>query len=258
MIGPAQRIGIFARSFFVQAAWNAERMQNVGFLFALRPALKRIWEGDQTGFEESCARAYAFVNTHPYFAPAVMGVALHIEDKIATGLALPERVDEAKTRITGPLNALGSLWFWDHLRLLSFLAALPIILFSSPAAVAAGGCLFFLIFNFFHLRTRWVGLTLGLRHGEDMLPDLLSLFPPRLLQSFRRASAFLIGLLTPVLLVIVSERLPPPAPGPFSALVSGLVMAVTAMLVIHRRWLSVYQLLTLALALAVGVARWAL
>ncbi len=36
-------IQVFIRSFFVQALWNYERMQNIGFAFAVEPFLRRAY-----------------------------------------------------------------------------------------------------------------------------------------------------------------------------------------------------------------------
>ena len=35
------KLQAFLRSFFLQALWNFERMQNVGFAFSVEPLLKR-------------------------------------------------------------------------------------------------------------------------------------------------------------------------------------------------------------------------
>lgn len=267
MISRALVLDVFAKSFFIQAAWNAERMQNVGFLFSVRRSLKSIWKNNPAGFEAACGRASAFFNTHPYFAPAVMGVALHLEEKIAAGKASLEDLDSVKANISAPLNALGSLWFWDHLKLLAFLVALPLLILRDPEAIAAGVVLFFALFNFYHLRTRWVGLHLGLLHGENMVPTILAMFPSRLLQSFRRISTFLLGMTTPLMLAVLFERLQNRLPNLmdsiyipdlfFTRLTLGLLLTGAAIVVMHYRWLSVYQLLALAMGLAVGAARWA-
>lgn len=257
---------VFAKSFLIQAAWNVERMQNVGFLFALRRSLKSIWSDDPKNYEAACARAYSFFNTHPYFSPAMMGVALHIEEKISAGLALPEDIERVKLRISAPLNALGSLWFWDHLRLLAFLLSLPLFLLADPIALAAGAGLFLLFFNFFHLRARWVGLRLGLQYGEEMVPDLLSLFPSQLLQTCRRVSVLLLGIATPVMVAVLFTEVRDKIPEwvetyhiPeffYLPLAAGLLLVGVSTVVLYNRWLSVYQLLAVGLAVSVGAARW--
>jgi len=63
----------FFRSFFLQTLWNYERMQNVGFAFSMVPFLQEITDS-KTMFRKMLRRQLAFFNTHPYFAPIVMGV----------------------------------------------------------------------------------------------------------------------------------------------------------------------------------------
>lgn len=261
-------LDIFAKSFLVQAAWNAERMQNIGFLFAIRRSLMSIWRNDPENYEAAMGRAASFFNTHPYFTPAVIGVTIHMEEKIVRQLARPEEVESVKTRISPPLNALGSLWFWDHLKILSFLVALPLMVLRDSAAILAGAILFFVIFNFYHLRTRWVGLNLGLRYGQLLIPELLKLFPSRLLSSFRRVSAFLLGGAAPIVLATLFERLQERLPAPrgvdafyiqelfLPGLLVGLGLTLASLAVMYFRWLSVYNLIAISIGLAVGVARW--
>ncbi len=260
---------IFLKSFLIQAAWNPERMQNVGFLFALRRSLKIVWAGRPDQFEAAIARASSFFNTHPYFAPAVMGVTVHLEKKVADGSIQAELVESVKSRISPPLNALGSLWFWDHLKLLSFLIAMPLLVLREPIPIAAGAALFFCLFNYHHLRTRWVGLSLGMACGEEMVGRLVRFFPSRVLPAIRRTSAFLLGLTTPLAMACLFERLQDRMPHIagldtagripdqfYIRLGIGLALVAVSITVIHRRWLSVYQLLAVALALSIGIAQW--
>ncbi|MBI4179642.1 PTS system mannose/fructose/sorbose family transporter subunit IID [bacterium] len=272
VISPARPEGvspwdIFFKSFFVQAAWNDERMQNIGFLFAVRKSLSRIWREEPRQFDEACARSSTFFNTHPYFSPALMGMVVHIEEKIAEGLALPEDVESAKGRIGPPLNALGSLWFWDHLKVLCFLMALPLLMLPHPRAVAFGAIAMFVCFNISHLRTRWLGLDLGLRFGEGMVKDLIERFPSRRLAAYRRASAFLLGLATPLVMsslyLHAQSRFPPLSDALFLPdlflfrILAGLSIVCAAMIILYYRWLSVYQCIAVAGAVLVGAVRWA-
>ena len=58
---------IFLRSFLVQASWNFERLQNLGFFYLLSPGLRSIY-GDSLP-SDVCERHSAYFNTHPYFSP---------------------------------------------------------------------------------------------------------------------------------------------------------------------------------------------
>ena len=72
----------FVRSFFMQALWNFERMQNVGFAFSVEPLLKAAHRSKDS-FREALRRHCDYFNTHPYFAPIVMGVIYNKEKTLA-------------------------------------------------------------------------------------------------------------------------------------------------------------------------------
>src|SRR5437879_13652007 len=68
----------FFRSFFLQALWNFERMQNIGFAFSIEPLLRRAHR-TREAFYRSLRAHCAYFNVHPYFAPIVMGVVYNRE-----------------------------------------------------------------------------------------------------------------------------------------------------------------------------------
>ena len=72
----------FFRSFFLQALWNFERMQNIGFAFSMEPLLRRAHR-TQEAFTHALRRHCEYFNVHPYFAPIVMGVVFNKEKSLA-------------------------------------------------------------------------------------------------------------------------------------------------------------------------------
>ncbi len=70
----------------IQAGWNFERMQNIGFAFALCPALKKIWTTPQT-LKQALKRHMAPFNTQPYMSSFVLGLAWRLEERMAAKAA---------------------------------------------------------------------------------------------------------------------------------------------------------------------------
>ncbi len=72
------RFKVFIRSLFVQACWNFESMQSVGFLYTVLQGLEKIYEGDPEGLRDAALRHSEFINTHPYFEThlAAMSIAM--------------------------------------------------------------------------------------------------------------------------------------------------------------------------------------
>lgn len=66
----------------IQAGWNFERMQNIGFAFALCPAMKKIWTTPQT-LKQALKRHMASFNTQPYMASFMLGLVWRLEERMA-------------------------------------------------------------------------------------------------------------------------------------------------------------------------------
>ena len=107
-------IKIFWRSFFIHAALNFRRMQNLGFAYAIIPLLK---ERKLSGSDEEAllTRHLQMFNTHPYLSTPLIGSIVRMEE---------ERPDEGdaspivvvKQSLMGPYAAIGDTFFWGALR----------------------------------------------------------------------------------------------------------------------------------------------
>lgn len=110
------RFKVFWRSQFLQASWNFERMQNVGWAYSMIPALKKLYTSKEDR-ASALKRHLEFFNTHPYLAAPVLGVTLTLEEEKAGG----EDIDNAaiqgvKIGMMGPLAGVGDPVFWGTLR----------------------------------------------------------------------------------------------------------------------------------------------
>ncbi len=110
---------IFWRSLFLQGCWNYEKMQNVGFAFAIFPALRSVYSGRELG--ASCRRHLELFNTQPFMASFALGVVTRMEEDRAAAPepereALAQRINSIKTAMASPLAAIGDRLFWGTLR----------------------------------------------------------------------------------------------------------------------------------------------
>lgn len=177
------------RSFFFLAAANYQRMQNVGFGYAMLPALRRLYRGD--ALRAAMARHLEFFNSHPYMAGLVLGASIRIEEDIARGDAQPQRVQQFKTQMMGPLAAIGDSFFWTSLRPLG--AAIAIVgvlsgLFWAPIA-------FLLVYNLCHIAMRAYGLFAGYRHAEKIVIEVNKLGLVRLADWAHIGTGALLGVI---------------------------------------------------------------
>lgn len=157
-------VHVFWRSLFLQAAWNPRGMQNVGFADAIAPALAELYP-DPVERAKAAARHLEFFNCHPYLAAAILGGAVRLEERVASGEAPPQSVSSFKSALGPPFAALGDGFFWLALRPTAALAAAVTEPFLGLGCVAV----FLALYNSVHLATRvWLFLT-GYTRAEGVV-----------------------------------------------------------------------------------------
>src|SRR5262249_19133116 len=83
-VSPLALLRVLWRSLFLQAAWNPHGMQNLGFAFAMEPALGELYP-DASARARAAQRHLEFFNCHPYLAAAIVGGAVRLEEEVARG-----------------------------------------------------------------------------------------------------------------------------------------------------------------------------
>lgn len=123
------RFSIFWRSLFLQAAWNYGRMQNLGFVFALMPVLRKEWRG--ADLSAAVKRHLEHFNTQPFMAGFALGLSARLEQEAAaTPPEQQESVFERMRLLKGAVGtasaAIGDRLFWGTLRPLSLVVAIAL------------------------------------------------------------------------------------------------------------------------------------
>jgi PTS system mannose-specific IID component len=187
-VGPATLARVFGRCLFVQAAWNRRGMQNLGFAYAIDPALRALYP-DSARREEALRRHLGFFNCHPYMAAAIVGGAIHHEEKVAAGAEPASQPNRYKQTLQGPLAALGDGFFWTALRpFFGALSAVGALLAGWKAIVAA-----LVVYNAIHLALRIGLFRAGYRRGDAVVATIAKLDLPVLADRLRAAGAALCG-----------------------------------------------------------------
>ncbi|NIQ94940.1 MAG: PTS system mannose/fructose/sorbose family transporter subunit IID [Desulfuromonadales bacterium] len=167
-------IRVLLRSFLMQASWNFERLQNVGFMYVVAPALKALYRDEE--LLAAYGRHMEYFNTHPYLASPVIGTVLNLETQLANGEPEKVGVQDFKKMVMAPYAAMGDAFFWGGLRPL---AACTALFFAAKGSLWAP-VVFLLLFNIAHLSYRFFGIFHGYRLGigivqviqRHRLPDL--------------------------------------------------------------------------------------
>ncbi|WP_085248502.1 PTS system mannose/fructose/sorbose family transporter subunit IID [Gilliamella mensalis] len=162
------RLAVAWRSTFLQGSWNYERMQNGGWVYAMIPAIKKLYS---TKEDRSAAlkRHLEFFNTHPYLASPVLGVTLALEEERANGAAVDDvAIQGVKVGMMGPLAGVGDPVFWFTVR--PMLGALGASLALSGNIM--GPILFFLLWNIIRWGFMWYTQEFGYRTGSKITDNL--------------------------------------------------------------------------------------
>ncbi|KGR72851.1 PTS system mannose/fructose/sorbose family transporter subunit IID [Streptococcus phocae subsp. phocae] len=164
----ADRQKVWLRSTFLQGSWNYERMQNLGWAYALIPAIKRLY----TSKEDRAAaleRHLEFFNTHPYVAAPIMGVTLALEEERANGAPIEDAaIQGVKIGMMGPLAGIGDPVFWFTLR--PILGALGASLALSGNVL--GPIIFFVAWNIIRMGFLWYTQEFGYKAGSEITKDM--------------------------------------------------------------------------------------
>lgn len=184
----ATLLRVFWRCLFLQAAWNRRGMQNLGFAYAIDPALRALYPAEAAR-EEALQRHLKFFNCHPYMAAAILGGAIHHEEKVAAGQEPGLAPLDYKATLQGPLAAVGDGFFWTALRpFFGAVAAVGALTTGWPAVVAA-----LLVYNLIHVALRWGLFRAGYEKGDGVVADIARLSLPRLADRLRLLGALLCG-----------------------------------------------------------------
>jgi len=179
---------VFARSLLLMAGFNPRTMQGLGALHAMAPALEALYP-DPVKREIALQRHLGFFNTHPYFAAALFGGLVRLEERVASGLSEPDAVATFRQALCAPLAAIGDAFFWNALRP----AAALVAILSIPALGLGAPLLFLGLYDAVQLSVRVWLFASGYRHAEGVVAVVgRARFPVRTLW-LRRLSAALLG-----------------------------------------------------------------
>lgn len=172
-LSPLIRLRVWLRLFLLQGSWNFERLQGLGFFYALYPALQKLYRDDEL---QKVSREHAgYFNTHPYLAPSVVGAVLAMEEERSQGKELPVDIHEFKEMVAAPYAAVGDAMFWGGLRPL----AAGIALLFAVKGIVLAPLIFLVLFNLLPFWFRIFGFLHGYRTGirsteflqQHRLPD---------------------------------------------------------------------------------------
>lgn len=153
------RIHVWLRLLLLQGSWNFERLQGLGFFFALLPALRKLYSRED--LSKVAQDHLSYFNTHPYLAPLVAGAVLKLEEERAAKQKQQVAIADFKEMVAAPYAAIGDALFWGGLRPL----AAGIALFFAAKGILWAPLVFLLIYNVIPMVFRFSGFVRGYQEG---------------------------------------------------------------------------------------------
>ncbi len=160
------RLLMALRLNLLQATWNYERQQGIGWAWALEPAL-RWWYPDRAARLERLAEHTAYFNTQPTLASLAVGAAARVEGERAEGRGDAAAMARLKAAMGSTLAALGDRLFWFTLR--PFAASVGVLLALVQPQHPWGALALLLLYAGPHLWLRFAAVDWGYRAGPSVL-----------------------------------------------------------------------------------------
>jgi PTS system mannose-specific IID component len=187
---------VAARSALLQATWNYERQQGLGWAWSLEPALSRLYPDRRTRCQR-LAEHTGYFNTQPTLASVALGAVAGLEELRSEEGVDGDGVARVKAALGSALAALGDRLFWFTLR--PFAACLGVIL--ALGGSRTGALVMWLCYNVVHLWIRWRGVAWGYRRGPGVLGEGLRESLEKLVRRLGTLGSVLVGILMAMLLV---------------------------------------------------------
>jgi fructoselysine and glucoselysine-specific PTS system IID component len=188
------------RSFCLQAVWNFERMQDLGFLYILAPVLDKLYPEKEKRIQ-SYRRHLEFFNSHPYFANVLVGIVARLEEEMAKGGEVkPEEISAVKMSMGGAFGGIGDSLFWGAWRPFTALVAcvLVVVFLGKWEGAWVAPVIFLFLYNFLHFHTRIKGVMEGYEKKTKVVRLLKKMYYLRTIWS-----SHVVGLALVLLAVLV-------------------------------------------------------
>ena len=172
-------LAVGLRANLLQAAWNFERQQGIGWAYAIAPALRVLYP-DRAQRLERLVEHTAYFNTQPTLASLALGAAIGVEEDRAAGVGDAAGMARLKSALGSTLAAAGDRLFWFSLR--PFAAAVGVLLALAHPQQAWGAVGLWSLYALPHLGLRFAGVHAGYEAGPGVLSGA---FRERLEQAVR-------------------------------------------------------------------------
>ena len=176
------------RSFLLQASWSYDRMQSLGFAYAIQPVLWRLYP-DQEEYRSRLDFHMEYFNTQPYLAAFILGATARMELERASGRGRDADIPGLKSALMAPLGALGDSFFWGALTPLAAVIAVAMLMTGAWWAPL----LFLVLYNSWHVALRARVFVWGYQSAGDAVALMAHYSFTKMAKLFKAVSLAVIG-----------------------------------------------------------------
>jgi len=201
------------RASLLQATWNYERQQGIGWAYALQPALDELLP-DPAERAARLAEHTAYFNTQPTLASVALGAAARLEESRTAGEG-PDAATIARVKavLGSSLAALGDRLFWFTLRPFAACLGMMLVLLGKPW----GAAVLVLVYNAVHQTVRVLGVRWGYAAGPAAASGPVRARLESLIDPLAAMGAVVVGVIMAALMVPGGH----PSPVSFQGLLAG-------------------------------------
>lgn len=232
---------VFLRSFLIQASWSYDRMQSLGFAYAIQPILRRLYP-DREEYRSRLDLHMGYFNTQPYLAAFILGATARMELERASGRDPKADISGLKSALMAPLGALGDSFFWGALMPLAAVIAVAVLMTGSWWAPL----LFLVLYNSWHIGLRAGVFVWGYQSAGDAVALMARYSFTKMAKLFKAVSLAVIGGILGMASIWRPElKLTISLPG-FANAAAGLVITLVLVVVLRKGGSPVKLMLGLA------------
>ena len=159
---------LFWSSFLLEACYNYERQQGLGFCVGMIPAIKEFYKTEEEQ-AEALVRHMAIYNTTPHVSGMISGVAAAMEKEASQNPEFDKSaINSVKVGLMGPMAGVGDSFFWGTFRIIASGIAIAMAQQGSPLAPIV----FLVLFNIPHILVRYYGTLYGYKFGTKLMSNL--------------------------------------------------------------------------------------
>lgn len=159
---------VYFRSMTLDASWNYERMQNLGYVYTMGPLIKRLYS-EEKDRKDALERHLEFMSVTPHLSTLLFGISGAMEEENSKNESFnPSSINAVKSSLMGPIAGIGDSFFWGTLKVIASGIAISLATQGNIAAPFV----FLLIINVPHFILRYICLDKGFKYGAKFFSDL--------------------------------------------------------------------------------------